>query len=265
MTFSKTPRVALSVDVIERDQDQFHITGEKYIYAVAEASGCMPLILPSLTVSQRNQGVDEIISIDLLNEVLDDFDGLVLTGSDSNIQPSMYGHTVKQQKQYFDPQRDSSSVKLIDIAIKKQIPTLGICRGLQEINIALGGTLHQAVQEVPEHLDHRYKKEEPEEVQYGPRHSVTLSSGGILSEISQQDVIKVNSLHSQGIDELAELLRVEAVAEDGLVEAVSIEAHPFFLAVQWHPEWHFWENPFSEALLDRFGQACRERLQTKQN
>lgn len=253
------PHVLLSVDVIERDQDQFHVAGEKYIYGVAKAANCLPLLLPTVVVSQKSDKPDEIIPDDHLESLLDEFDGLVLSGSDSNICPSLYGQDKKDQPQTFDSQRDSTVMKLIRMAIKNGVPTLGVCRGLQEINVALGGTLHQAVQEVPGHIDHRYRKDEPEEVQYGPRHGVELTPGGILSGLSDNNSIRVNSLHTQGIDQLADGLFVEAVAEDGLVEAVSLKDHPFMLATQFHPEWHFWENPFSEAILAEFGKACMER------
>lgn len=253
------PHVVFAVDVIERDQDFFHIAGEKYIYAIAKASKCLPLLLPTLIVAQKSDDYDEVISEKHLESLLDEFDGLVLSGSDSNVHPSLYGAAEKKQPQSFDPQRDSTVMKLINMAIRKGVPTLGICRGLQEINVALGGTLHQAVQEVPGHIDHRYSKDEPEDVQYAPRHGVNLVPGGMLSGLSDTDDIRVSSLHTQGIDRLGEGLTVEAVAEDGLIEAFRLEGHPFLLATQWHPEWRFWENPFSEAILKSFGEACMER------
>lgn len=259
MSKALIPHVLFAVDVIERDQDQFHVAGEKYIYGVAKAAKCLPLLLPTVVVAQRSDKYDEVIAKEHLESLLDEFDGLILSGSDSNVHPSLYGHTTKEQAQSFDHQRDSTVMKLINLAINKEVPTLGICRGLQEINVALGGTLHQAVQEVPGYLDHRYSKDEPEHVQYGPRHSVSLTPGGILSGLSTSNEVKVNSLHTQGIDQLADVLKVEALADDGLVEAFSMEGHPFLLATQWHPEWHFWENPFSEAILARFGLACMER------
>ena len=140
------------------------------------------------------------------------------------------------------------------------MPVLGICRGFQELNVALGGTLHPKVHEVPGLNDHREDSSAPVAVQYGPSHPVDLVPGGLLAELAGTTRVMVNSLHGQGVNRLAPVLTAEAHAPDGLVEAVRVSDAPAFaVAVQWHPEWHYWENPLSTALLRRFGAAAAER------
>jgi putative glutamine amidotransferase len=153
---------------------------------------------------------------------------------------------------------------LIRKAVEAGIPVLGICRGFQEMNVAFGGTLHQKLHEVPGHLDHRDDESQPLEVQYGPAHDVTLEPGGLLRSLSQSDTLRVNSLHSQGVERLAPDLAVEARAPDGVVEAFRVSrARRFAVAVQWHPEWKVMDNPFSRALFAAFGAASRDRAQAK--
>ena len=159
-----------------------------------------------------------------------------------------------------DPHRDATTLSLIPRAIGAGVPVFGVCRGFQEMNVALGGTLHQRVHEVAGFDDHREDKEEPLDVQYGPAHEVNLEPGGLLMKIAGQDRITVNSLHWQGVDRLAPDLAVEARAPDGLVEAFRVKSAPgFALAVQWHPEWKVTTNPFSMALFAEFGRAARQR------
>ncbi|MBY0242795.1 MAG: gamma-glutamyl-gamma-aminobutyrate hydrolase family protein, partial [Burkholderiaceae bacterium] len=157
-----------------------------------------------------------------------------------------------------DHARDATTLPLIRAALERGLPLLAICRGFQEVNVALGGTLHQAVHEVPGLHDHRESKGQPLAMQYAAAHKVTLQAGGMLARLLDgARAIDVNSLHGQGIAELAPGLQVEAWAEDGLVEAYSIPAAPFALAVQWHPEWQVTDNPVSLRLFTAFGDACR--------
>ncbi len=163
-----------------------------------------------------------------------------------------------------DPQRDATTLPLIRAAIARGIPLFGICRGFQEINVTLGGSLHQAVQEAPGMMDHRDNPAHPLAVQYGAAHPITLSAGGLLARVLGAATIDVNSLHGQGIDRLADGLVVEARAADGLVEAISLaSAAAFFLAVQWHPEWEVESNADSMKMFGAFGQACREHLRRR--
>ena len=144
------------------------------------------------------------------------------------------------------------------------MPIFGICRGFQEMNVAFGGTLHQKLHEVAGHLDHRDDTSQPLEVQYGPAHEVTLEPGGLLRSLTAAERIQVNSLHNQGIERLGSELAVEARAPDGVIEAFRVrDARGFAVAVQWHPEWKVMANPFSRALFAAFGQASRERAQSK--
>ncbi len=149
--------------------------------------------------------------------VLDALDGLLLTGSPSNVHPSEYGDEPLDAEILHDPERDATTLPLIREAVRRDLPVLAICRGIQELNVALGGTLHQRVHEVPGRLNHRYRKESPDGA-YGPAHPVTLTAGGMLAGLAGSLEVMVNSLHSQGIDRPAPRLRVEAVAPDGQIE-----------------------------------------------
>jgi putative glutamine amidotransferase len=183
----------------------------------------------------------------------------MLTGSASNVQAILYGQEVLNLELPQDAARDATTLPLIRAAIKRGIPLLAICRGFQELNVALGGTLHQAVQEVPGMMDHRDSPLDPLEKQYGPAHRVHIAPGGKLARIlGGAAEIMVNSLHGQGVDRLAPGLVAEATADDGLVEACSVSTAPgFTLAVQWHPEWQLAANRDSMKIFKAFGQACR--------
>jgi putative glutamine amidotransferase len=230
----------------------FHMVGEKYARAVLEAAGAAPLLIPSLAEELR------------FEELLERLDGLLFTGSPSNVEPQHYQGAPSAPGTLHDPARDATTLPLIRKAVQVGVPVFGICRGFQEMNVAFGGTLHQKLHEVPGHLDHRDDETQPLEVQYGPAHEVVLEPGGVLRALAASDRIRVNSLHSQGIDRLGEELAVEARAPDGVVEAFRVRAaRRFALAVQWHPEWKVMSNPFSRALFAAFGESSRERAQSR--
>jgi putative glutamine amidotransferase len=230
----------------------FHIAGDKYIRAVSEGAGALPLVIPALGAS--------LDIADLLGRL----DGLLITGSPSNVEPARYGGPSSVAGTLHDPERDGTTLPLIRAAVSAGVPLLAICRGIQELNVALGGTLHQRVQELPGKLDHRADDERPVEEQYAKVHPVSLTPGGMLAQITGAAEIRVNSLHAQAIDSVADGLSVEAVAPDGLVEAVSVTgAASFALAVQWHPEWRFWECADSSAIFRAFGTACAERVASR--
>jgi len=230
----------------------FHMVGEKYARAVLDAAGAAPLLIPSLA--------DELG----FEELLERLDGLLFTGSPSNVEPHRYEGPPSAPGTLHDPARDATTLPLIRKAVAAGVPVFGICRGFQEMNVAFGGTLHQKLHEVPGHLDHRDDGTQPLEVQYGPAHDVTLAPGGMLRAFASGDRIRVNSLHSQGIDRLGPELEVEARAPDGVIEAFRVRnAQRFALAVQWHPEWKVMSNPFSRALFAAFGEASRERAAAK--
>ena len=231
----------------------FHMAGEKYLQAVWDGAGGYPVCLPVL-----NGDFNPLA-------VLSRLDGLFLTGSPSNVEPHHYAGAASEQGTWHDPERDSSALALIPAALEAGLPLLAVCRGFQEMNVALGGTLHQKVHEVPGYHIHKEDPEQSIEVQYGPAHDVTFSDGGLLAAITGCERTTVNSLHSQGVDQLGDGLRVEAFADDGLVEAFIVDQAPGFnLSVQWHPEWQVTKNPVSLALFRAFGNACRTyRLKDK--
>jgi putative glutamine amidotransferase len=228
-----------------------HTVGEKYVAAVTDVIGGVPLILPA--VGDGDDGLD-------IDRVLDVLDGVILTGSPSNVAPAHYGGPPARRGVAADPARDTTTLPLIRRALERAVPLFAICRGFQELNVALGGTLHQHVEEVPGRLDHRSPKVEDMELKQGPAHSVAIVPGGQLHGLLGCTELMVNSLHGQGIDRLAPRLKVEAVAPDGQIEAVSvIDAPGFVCAVQWHPEHRAQENVMSMKLFD----ACRQRAMAR--
>jgi putative glutamine amidotransferase len=249
---SARPLIGIPADRRMVGKHPFHMVGEKYARAVLEAAAAAPLLIPALA---EELGFEEL---------LERLDGLVFTGSPSNVEPHRYRGPPSPPGTLHDPARDATTLPLIRKAVAAGVPVLGICRGFQEMNVAFGGTLHQKVHEVPGHLDHRDDESKPLEVQYGPAHDVTLEPGGVLRALTDSDRIRVNSLHHQGIDRLGAELAVEARAPDGLVEAFRVPgARSFAVAVQWHPEWQVMGNPFSRALFAAFGQAAAARAQSR--
>ncbi|MGH8309785.1 MAG: gamma-glutamyl-gamma-aminobutyrate hydrolase family protein, partial [Steroidobacteraceae bacterium] len=191
-------------------------------------------------------------------------DGILFTGSASNVEPQRYQGAASETGTVHDPERDATTLPLIPKAVKAGVPVFGICRGFQEMNVAFGGTLAQKLQDVRGNLDHREDEEAALEVQYGPAHDVVLEPGGLLRALAGTDRVRVNSLHSQGVDRLADGLLVEARATDGVIEAFRVRGAPrFALAVQWHPEWQVMSNSLSRALFAAFGAASRERAQLR--
>ena len=230
----------------------FHAVGEKYIAAVVQAADCLPLLIPVL---------DTPLDV---GEILERVDGIFFPGSPSNVEPHHYGGPQSADGTLHDRHRDATTLALIPRAISRGIPVFGVCRGFQEMNVALGGTLHQRVHEIAGLADHREDKEQPLEVQYGPAHDVVLEPGGVLRRLASTDRLRVNSLHWQGVDRLAPDLAVEARAPDGLIEAFRVVSAPSFaLAVQWHPEWKVMSNEFSKALFAEFGRAARKSRQSQ--
>jgi putative glutamine amidotransferase len=224
------------------------MVGEKYIEAIAQGANAIPVLVPALGAQ-----------IDLPS-LLDACDGLLLTGSASNVEPHHYGGPASEPGTLHDPNRDATTLPLIPRAVAAGLPVLAICRGFQEMNVAYGGSLHQRLHEVPGFLDHRDDESQALDVQYGPAHEVLLEPGGALEKIAGAARLKVNSLHWQGVDELGEGLSVEARAPDGVIEAFSVTGSPSFsMGLQWHPEWQFAKDPFSRALFAAFGKASRQR------
>lgn len=225
----------------------FHIAGRKYVEAVRLA-GALPLIAPPFAEAD-------------IDTLLDAVDGVLLTGSPSNVHPIHFGEAVHNPELPLDPERDAWTLPLVRNALARGMPLLAICRGTQEVNVALGGSLHQAIQEQAGLNDHRGAKGDhaaPAEQQYAPAHPVDVVLGGLLHRITGQTSFEVNSVHGQGVKQLAPSLHIEAVAPDGVIEAFSQPAAlGFNLCLQWHPEWQAAGNPVSMQILGAFGQAAR--------
>jgi putative glutamine amidotransferase len=248
------PLVALPACRSEKEGQSYHTIGDKYVRAVAEAGGCLPMMLPSL---------DGAIDLD---DLVGKLDGLVLTGSPSNVHPERYGHSPSEKAEPYDTARDAVTLPLIRKAADAGLPLLAICRGLQELNVAFGGTLYPKVHEVDGRDDHRRPQSDDLDVQYGPRHTVELAPDGKLRQVLGADRVEVNSLHHQAVREIAPALKLEGWAPDGTVEALSWPDAPgFLLAVQWHPEYKAAENPVSAKLFQAFADAARARAQLRQN
>jgi len=226
----------------------YHLVGEKYVTAVLDGAGGVPLIVPAIGRELQ------------LEELLETLDGLLFMGSPSNVEPHHYQGEPSEQGTLHDPHRDQTTLPLIPRAVAAGVPVLGICRGFQEMNVAFGGSLWQKLHEVPGHMDHRENAQLPLEQQYELAHEVILEPAGMLRRMAGTDRIRVNSLHGQGVRELGPGLAVEARATDGVIEAFRVERAPrFALALQWHPEWRVSGNAFSRVLFAEFGAACRAR------
>lgn len=224
----------------------FHVVGEKYCTAIVQGAGCLPVALPVLG------GDDDVPGW------LDRLDGLLLTGSPSNVEPHRYQGQPSRPGTLHDPERDRVSLAIVPAAVECGLPLMAICRGFQEVNVAFGGSLHQAVHELPGFGNHKEDSSAPLDAQYGPSHEVRFTPGGLLARLTGRADAMVNSVHSQGVDRLAGALAVEAVAPDGLIEAFAVRDAPgFTLAVQWHPEWKVRDNQLSMAIFGAFGAAAR--------
>ena len=247
---TRKPIVLIPSDLKQIGEHPFHAVGQKYILAVAQGAQALPLLVPAIS---NHLDIDELLAT---------ADGIMLTGSPSNVHPSHFGQAVHNPALPLDLARDALTLKLIKAAIAAEIPLLAICRGFQELNVAFGGSLHQAVQEVAGKHDHREAKDLNLDGQYAPVHQVNLVANGQLAKILGTKETMVNSLHGQGIDRLGAGLSADAHAPDGLIEALTVNnASAFALGVQWHPEWKVMENPSYLAIFKAFGDACRSRMQ----
>jgi len=227
----------------------FHMVGEKYVTALTDASDALPLLVPVLP---------DRISADA---VLDQVDGVLLTGSPSDIEPHHYTDEPGHPEASRDPHRDALNLALARRTLERGIPLFAICRGFQELNVSLGGTLHQKLSLLGGDIQHKENPDDPVEQQYAVSHDLHIEPGRYLADLlGGKTEIRVNSLHGQGIRDLAPGLEIEARAPDGLIEAYTVTgAAAFALAVQWHPEWQVLDSEDSTALFRAFGDACRER------
>ena len=228
--------------------------GERNLRAVVEAAGALPLIFA---------GAPELTDIDALLEVID---GVLLTGARANVHPARFRAEPHAGHEPYDERRDALALELIEVCVARGVPILGVCRGFQEMNVAFGGSLHHEIRELPGRLNHRMPRTETGEIHPDPtvvfadRHEVRLVSGGVFARIFGCDIIRVNSLHGQGILEPGKRVVVEGVAEDGTIEAIRIADAPgFALGVQWHAEYDPQHNPVNRALFAAFAQALSAR------
>lgn len=240
------PLVLVAPDVRAFQGYDWHAAPDSYLTALVENAGVTPVVVPAF-----GERLD-------LEGLIARADGVLMTGSRSNVHPTLYGKPATEKDEPFDPARDSTTLPLIRLSIDRGVPLLCICRGLQELNVALGGTLATEIQEEEGRMDHRAPESELQEIRFAIRHPVRLAGGGCLGRILDADSVEVNSLHRQAVGALADRLQVEAMAEDGTIEAVSVKDAPgFTLGVQWHPEyWARTDRP-SARIFEAFGDATR--------
>jgi putative glutamine amidotransferase len=240
------PLIAVTSDVRELDGTLWHAAQQQYVAAAANGALVTPMLVPAL-----GSELD-------IDAVLDAVHGVMATGSKSNVFPGLYGGDASEANGPYDPARDATSMPLIARAIARGIPVLAICRGMQELNVVLGGTLQTEIQERAAALDHRMPEAPTRAERYANRQTVSVTPDSCLAAITGATALQVNSLHRQGIDVLAADLRVEGTAEDGIIEAVSGGNDGFVLGVQWHPEYWVMTDPTSAAIFWAFGDAVRQ-------
>ena len=248
-----TSRPLIGVPACRRmlDPHPFHMAGEKYLQALIAGADALPVVVPALSGD-----VDDVLAA---------VDGIFLTGSPSNVEPQHYNGEPSKSGTLHDAHRDALTLPLARSALDRGVPLLAVCRGFQELNVVLGGTLHQNLAEVEGYHDHRENPDDPLDVQYGPSHSVSIIEGGLLHGLLGKSTAMVNSLHGQGVRKMADGISIEAIADDGLVEGFTVDDAPgFALAVQWHPEWKVTENDFSMKIFKAFGDACRAHAAGRQ-
>ncbi len=249
MAVSIKPIIGLPSDVFWKDDQMYHSIGDKYLRAVHDVAHCVPVMIPSMG------------DVHDLDATLDRLDGIVMTGALSNVHPPHYGHDPSEHHEPYDHHRDATTLKMISKVLDRGMPLLCICRGYQELNVVLGGTLATEIHTAEGRLDHRAPDHEDMDVRYGPVHDISIREGGLLHSILGKTVAQVNTVHRQGIDRLAKGLVVEADAPDGVIEAVRVLGTTgFALGVQWHPEYKAAENPDSVKLFEAYGEAARAYL-----
>ena len=240
------PLVGLPADTHEKDGFFYHSLGDKYVRALTDVADVEAVMIPNVIDAANIDGL------------LAHFNGVLMTGAVSNVHPPHYGEEPTQDHEPYDHHRDAITLQLIRRVIDRGIPLFCICRGFQELNVAMGGSLETELQRGEGRLDHRAPKSDSIDVRYGPRHAISISKGGLLEQMLGKSETQVNTIHRQGIKKIGAGLNVEAVAPDGVVEAVSVMgAKAFAFGTQWHPEFKAADNPDSVKLFNAFGNAVR--------
>ena len=249
------PIVGITACRTEIDGKPAHRVSEKYIDALRRITNCIPLLIPAFG------------DIDFGLQIVDRLDGLVLTGSGSNVHPSLYNGAPSRTGTTHDPHRDGTSLPLIRCAVDSKLPVLAVCRGIQELNVALGGSLHQNIHELEGKNEHRMNRAAPNQERFSVRHPITIHEGGLLSKlVGDSGQRMVNSLHAQAIDRLSDELTVEATSDDGVIEAVSLKnGRSFALGIQWHPEYPLTKDCEMEInLFKAFDSAATKYLSARE-
>lgn len=241
------PLILVTADVKSVDGYDWHAAPSTYLQAIVTGSDALPVVLPSL-------GLD--IDID---DALDQVDGVLATGSRSNVNPQLYGAEATEANGPYDPQRDATTMPLLKRAVERGVPVFAICRGMQELNVALGGTLLTEIQNMEGRADHRAPTSERQDDRFQIAHPIEIVEGSQLANAVGSEPIDVNSLHRQALGKLGRSLVVEALAADGTIEAVSVKDAPGYLvATQWHPEYWVASDGPSQKLFRAFGDAARK-------
>jgi putative glutamine amidotransferase len=224
-----------------------HGSGLTNSKAVAEVAGCMPLLIPA---DPNLVSVEELMAV---------CDGFLLTGGRPNVHPAEYGEEPTEAHGAFDRCRDAITLPLVRACVERGQPFFGICRGFQEVNVAMGGTLHPEIRDLPGRMNHRMPPEGTQEEKFALRHKVRFTPGGVFARLLGAEEVMTNSLHGQGIKTPGARIVIEGWAPDGTPEALYVRDAPgFTLSVQWHPEWRAAEDPVSRPLFEAFGRAVRD-------
>lgn len=250
MTKSPRPIICVSANAMEASHRRHlvHATGERNVHSLLEMVDCIPVLLPPMGAALD------------VSELVSRMDGFVLTGGRANVEPHHYDGPAFPADEPIDPGRDELALPLVRACIAARVPVFGICRGIQEINVALGGSLHYRIHELSDKNDHRMPRrtDATQEEIFRLNHMVKLTEGGLFQSLTGEDEMMVNSLHGQGVDRLGEDLVVEALSPDGVIEGLRYnDDSQFIVGVQWHAEWEPAEHALSGALYSAFGEAAR--------
>jgi putative glutamine amidotransferase len=228
------------------DRYLVYAAGQTNAKAVAEVTGCVPLVVPS---------DPEIIAV---ADLLEACDGFVLPGGRPNVHPEEYGEAETPAHGTFDRPRDALALALVRACVERGQPILGICRGFQEVNVAMGGSLYPEIRDLPGRMNHRMPPDGTAEEVFALRHKVSFTEGGVFHKVMGSAEVMTNTLHGQGIARPGARVVIDGYAPDGTPEAIYIKDAPgFTLSVQWHPEWNAAKDPVSSALFGAFGDAVR--------